>query len=454
MGTSLQAYRGRPFDVCLLGATFATNNLGVNALTDGALRCLFRHRPAARVFVLDYARASTSYTYQWEGGRAAIPVVNMRFSKNPLLPNNIASLLVRALLLRPARRVGLEGRLLRRCPVLARLRETGLAAAVSGGDSFSDIYGVRRFFYVALPQVLVLLMGRPLVLLPQSIGPFRNPLCRRLAAWILRRAVVVYARDREGVRYCDRLTARGRRYGRARFCFDLGFVVEPERLPDPARSARKGRNQAEGTVGMNVSGLLYMGGYTRRNMFGLRTDYPALMAAIGEGLLAYFGVDLLLVPHVLGASNPESDIRACEAITRHLDYRHRGRVSMPRVPYDQRGAKRIVAACDFFVGSRMHSCIAALSQGIPAVGIAYSDKFAGVMDSVGMGPWAIDIRTETAERAVQRVYDAFGRRAELRARLQEVMPRVRNRVLELFHDIGRAAGTEEWWDRRSRMSAM
>ena len=30
-------------------------------------------------------------------------------------------------------------------------------------------------------------------------------------------------------------------------------------------------------VGLNVSKLLYMGGYTRSNMFGLREEYPALV---------------------------------------------------------------------------------------------------------------------------------------------------------------------------------
>ena len=46
--------------------------------------------------------------------------------------------------------------------------------------------------------------------------------------------------------------------------------------------------------------------------------------------------------------------------------------------------KYLIGQCDFFVGSRMHSCIAAVSQCVPAVSIAYSDKFIGVMATLGL----------------------------------------------------------------------
>ena len=60
--------------------------------------------------------------------------------------------------------------LLRKNPYWFQLTKFDVFAAISGGDSFSDIYGIRRFLYVSLPQVLVLLMGKPLVLLPQTLG--------------------------------------------------------------------------------------------------------------------------------------------------------------------------------------------------------------------------------------------------------------------------------------------
>jgi colanic acid/amylovoran biosynthesis protein len=79
--------------------------------------------------------------------------------------------------------------LARRNRWLQAVQEADVALAVSGGDSFSDIYGLGRFMYVALPQLLVMAVGKPLVLLPQTIGPFAGPTARAIA-----RAIVRYSR--------------------------------------------------------------------------------------------------------------------------------------------------------------------------------------------------------------------------------------------------------------------
>jgi len=63
--------------------------------------------------------------------------------------------------------------------------------SIAGGDSFSDIYGLRRFIYVALPQILVLLLGKPLVLLPQTYGPLKGRCSRMIARFIFRRAALI-----------------------------------------------------------------------------------------------------------------------------------------------------------------------------------------------------------------------------------------------------------------------
>ena len=65
-------------------------------------------------------------------------------------------------------------RILASNPWLDALARADIAVAVSGGDSFSDIYGLGRFFYMVLPQWLVLLLDRPLVLLPQTLTVFHD----------------------------------------------------------------------------------------------------------------------------------------------------------------------------------------------------------------------------------------------------------------------------------------
>ncbi|MGZ8831280.1 MAG: polysaccharide pyruvyl transferase family protein, partial [Thermoanaerobaculia bacterium] len=89
----------------------------------------------------------------------------------------------------------------------------------------------------------------------------------------------------------------------------------------------------------------------------------------------------------------------------------------------------IIGLCDFFVGARMHACIAALSQSIPTVAIAYSDKYTGVLESIGVGQLVADPRHLGIDAIIGIVDNAFEHRDAIRAHLRQVMPLVRNEVL-------------------------
>ncbi len=141
--------------VLLLGATFATDNMGVGALASGAISILARQYPDAQISFLDYGREPTRSPVEVDGRSFEVPLVNLRFSWKVFLKNNIVYLLVLAGLSRVLGE-GFAQRMAQSNPWIKAIREADVAVAVSGGDSFSDIYGLGRYFYVYLPQLLVL----------------------------------------------------------------------------------------------------------------------------------------------------------------------------------------------------------------------------------------------------------------------------------------------------------
>ena len=421
--------------ILLLGATFATGNMGVGALTAGALTIVARRFPTVQAFLLDYGTEASKFSFEIGQDTLDVPLINLRFSWKIWLPNNIALLLLLSALALPLGRHA-QHWIGRRNRWLAAIDDADLALAVSGGDSFSDIYGMSRLFYVTLPQWLALLRGKRLVLLPQTIGPFDGRLARAMARPLMRRALAIYSRDADGVTETRHLLGANGIGIPARFCPDMGFVVEPRR---PARENFGDLDLPDGmrqrpAVGLNVSGLLLMGGYTRGNMFKLNLDYTKLV----EELVALFvdarGADVLLIPHVFG-DGAESDTHAVDAVHAKLSGRFAGRLHRARGSYDQNEIKHVIGRCDFFVGSRMHACIAALSQAVPAVGVAYSDKFAGVFATVGVPELVADPRRLDLEQMLAAVARAFDARSELRARLEATVPTVQARVMRLLDEI-------------------
>jgi colanic acid/amylovoran biosynthesis protein len=110
-------------------------------------------------------------------------------------------------------------------------------------------------------------------------------------------------------------------------------------------------------------------------------------------------------------------------------------------PLNERELKWVIGRTQFFIGSRMHACIAALSQCVPAVGLAYSAKFLGVFESAGVGRTIVDLRKCDAAEVVASVARAWMQRTELRGELQERVASLQSMVPETFRRlIENAAG--------------
>jgi polysaccharide pyruvyl transferase WcaK-like protein len=423
--------------ICLLGVAFDTNNLGVGVLVAGLLKCAMHSFPGAAISVLDYARKPGVFPTKVGNSTVNIRLVPMRFSVKLFQWNNIALLLGLAL----AARV-IPGRLRRaifdRSECLRTICEADIIGSIAGGDSFSDIYGLERLLYVSLPQILVILCGKQLVQLPQTFGPFRSTVARAIARFILSRSSIVFSRDRAGLDMIRRLAdSRGTNHSSARFLYDVGFVMDPS-PPQNAHSLtyldRKERSKP--LVGFNISGLLFMGGYSRKNMFHLKFDYAEFVRLMIRRFIVSCGARVVLVPHVFGAM--ESDLDACLQTFGDLRKEFSNDLFVADGHFDEHETKYIIGACDFFTGARMHSCIAALSQHIPAAAIAYSKKFAGVMESVGMGSLVVDPCAHTIEDCLGRTEELFMERGRYGKMLADKMPEVKKDVLELFSLVGQA----------------
>ena len=97
--------------------------------------------------------------------------------------------------------------------------------------------------------------------------------------------------------------------------------------------------------------------------------------------------------------------------------------------------KGVIGLCDFFIGSRMHACIAALSQGIPTVAVAYSPKFKGVFDSIGTGDMVIDATSVDMETAIEAICNHFQKYEHLKIVLKDTVETAKSELFERFREI-------------------
>lgn len=433
----LKSINNNKVKVCLLGASFDTDNLGVSALAASTIRCVSRQWPGADIVLLNYGRSNGQQNVKIAARTIRIRLLNMRFSKRILRTNHIARLLAVAFLLRLLPNSHAKARIIRRSPHLEAIAKADVIAGISAGDSFSDLYGMKRLMYVTLPLLLVVFLDKPLVLLPQTYGPFDTLLSKKIARFLLSRATTVYSRDKASIKDVQKLLGKARSNGHLLFSPDLAFALEryKPKVIDVG-SLLSVKTSESVTIGLNISGLLYSGGYTRNNMFGLKADYKQVLYTIIGELMQNDRVLLLLVPHVVGADqNVESDKAACSKVYEQTIEKYANRIFLTRGTYDQSEIKYVISLCDFFIGSRMHACIAALSQSIPAVGLAYSKKFQGVFETVGAGDLVMDMRHAETEEILTAITNAFERREISARHLKAVIPKIQQQVLNIFEGV-------------------
>lgn len=223
------------------------------------------------------------------------------------------------------------------------------------GDSFADIYGLPRHTTMSLVHEFAAQAGTRIALAPQTIGPFGSVRGRALARRSLHRSELVFARDPVSAAAAEAL-------GRPADAItsDLVFGIDA-----PARGPER-------DVLLNVSGLLWRGG-----PHADATEYRTAVRGIVDGLLAD-GRSVTLLPHVLDAAAADTDIPASRELADSYD----GRLDV-HVPVDLADARSAIAGARLVIGARMHACLNALSTGTPAVAMAYSRKFAPLMDAIG-----------------------------------------------------------------------
>lgn len=409
---------------CLFG-TSAPANLGLAALRAATVDTLVATHPEADITIFDDGwgvRPGEVHV-----GERSVPVTlcGARLSRRVHRPEAYLNMRASALLRRAN-------------PGLARIDACHAVLDLSGGDSFSDVYGDLQFRMAAFPKRLALLRQRPLVLLPQTYGPFRSTRWRRQATDLVRRSAMAWARDPDSFSALVDLLGADLDPQRHREGVDVAFALTP-RAPDPADRERLESwwQAAPGpVVGMNVSGLI-----EQRSRFGLAADPGAVVRRLCRRLLDEPTVRILLVPHVRGGG-VDDDRRVTDSLYDELAARHGDRVAVapPDLGADQ--AKWTIARTAWFVGMRMHSTIAALSSGVPVAGIAYSMKMRGVFATVGQDKHVADARQLGDDDLLDVLWHSWQGREQAAAELAVQAPAAAARARRQLDDAIELAGVE------------
>lgn len=272
---------------------------------------------------------------------------------------------------------------------------------ITGGDSFTDIYGPKRYIFQSLTKACAITRGVPLILSPQTIGPFNAAWSQTAARWIMRKANLVIARDHASYLRGQSFEPRTN----LRESIDVAFALPFE----PAQRLENGKIR----IGLNVSGLLWSE-RKENDRFGLDFSYTALTRKILDYFTAMPDVEIHLIPHVHAPHlSYENDCIAHEALAKLYP----NVICVPQF-HSPSAAKSYISGMDFFMGARMHACIAAYSSGTPLVPISYSPKFEGLFSTLNY-PWIVPVNGADTDSAFEIIKKGFSERKSMPAAIAQ-----------------------------------
>jgi len=287
------------------------------------------------------------------------------------------------------------------------------AIVSTGGDTLDEYFGMLCFLQNAINVLFGLLLGKPIVLYAESIGPFRHWWNRSIARFLLNRAKLITVIEEISRRYLAELgISKSWIYSAA----DSAFALDSAPAPRVREILEK------------VSKLIPRYGFPTLSTYKDKYDrYIEMMAKLIDHLIEDLNATVVLIPHATGARNDDRIAAedACKLIN------NRRRVIVVRNEHTPKETKGIIGQCDLLIGARMHATTASTSMGVPTVAIAFSQKTHGIPgEMLGFERYVLDIRKNfNAHDLILAVDDAWSKRAEIRKELESKMEGIRQRAL-------------------------
>lgn len=289
---------------------------------------------------------------------------------------------------------------------------------ITYGDGFSDIYGMVWNANTNLAKQVANMSKAPLVLMPQTYGPYKNRLLKAWAVHIVKRCELAFSRDAQS---SDEM----RSYGCDKVIptTDLAFA-----LPYNRNLYSISKNKFN--IGINISSLLWDGGHNIK----LKTDYKEYCRKLISYLASQSDVKIHLIPHVIDTQHYEAlenDSRVCKLL--HDEFPFTILAPNFTTPVE---AKSYISNMNIFIGARMHATIGAMSSGVPVIPFSYSKKFEGLFGNIQY-PYVISGRDTDTNTAISMTLDFMGNVEKLESDRAKSMSLINRKLSVIRNEIKR-----------------
>lgn len=230
---------------------------------------------------------------------------------------------------------------------------------------------------------LALAFKKNVYILPNSIGPLKNPISKWLTVKTLKQCKLVSVRENISLDFVRSLGVEACYYP------DFGFYLKPSKRDFSSYLTIHGVPLDKKKVVMTMRPNRFTG---MQNAAQLYRNY---LIGIAELVKYLVGTDyhVTFFAHTLGPSSHEDDRIAIKDVKELLDDNILSSTSyIEDFDLTCEDVEKIYSYYDYMIGTRFHSVIFSLNSGVPAIAIAYGgNKGKGIMNVLENDRFSIDM---------------------------------------------------------------
>jgi colanic acid/amylovoran biosynthesis protein len=290
------------------------------------------------------------------------------------------------------------------------------------GDMYSDDYGIKSTISYFKGLYIKLLFKKPIIIFPQSIGPFNTKLTKRLAKFVFNHCNVVIPREQITHDLLKEMKIKTLHP----IIDDTAFLLNPSSEQEIKKIMKKEniiKEKGKRLIGLSLSQSIAT--YSKCETNSKYEEYVKKMVSLVDYLTSKLNANLIFIPHVGGEENKANDDRImCNLVYSKAKDKEKIRI-MQKERYWPQEFKGVISKCDLFIGSRMHANIAALSTNVPTIAIAYSHKTYGIMERFNQEKYVCDIMKLSEKELINKINDALKNKKKIIEQLKEKNEKVK-----------------------------
>ena len=296
--------------------------------------------------------------------------------------------------------------------------DADLVASAPGNFLYSSGKLGLSFLTAIYAMVYALWAGKPLYLLPQSIGPLKRTWEHWLIRYVLNRARLVLVREEMSLQQIHQARASN---PRVHLQPDMAFSFSPASSAEAKQWLQSHDIEADREIPLLGVTAINWGAQTGHHATQAR--YESALADTVRYFVEQVHGKVVFFPQVAGATDSADDRLPARRVTGLLtdinEY-----VTLIETPPPPSVLMAAYGLMDIFIGTRMHSNIFALCSGVPVLAIAYRHKTQGIMHMLGLDEWSIDIQAASGTTLIERLSALWEQRQAVRESIRQAIPPV------------------------------